>query len=332
MKIKNSLIILLLFFSLFCIPHTVGQDPTETEQPHFLVPSDSLNRNKILLLGIGGGTGYTMGFLALNNFWYKNSPRGKFRLFNDFKEWEQMDKAGHVFASYFQSRWSYKAYRWAGMDENAAIWYGLGTAMLIQSTIEILDGFSQDWGFSIPDIAANVAGGVVFGVQQWTWGEQRISIKVGSRYKDYAGLQGIHRENPDMTVPLSVRANELYGNSRIERFLKDYNSQSIWLSFNLSSFAPNSRLPPWLNIAVGYGAENMMGGFRNQWNYEGQPYIFDMPRYRQVFLSPDIDFTRIPVKSAWWKSFFEALNIIKVPLPGLEWNTNGQLKARWLAM
>ena len=331
MKIQNYLFIFLIFLSLFWIPQSAGQTTLVTEKSHFLYPSDTLSRNRILLLGIGGGIGYTVGFLALNNYWYKDYPRGKFRLFDDLKEWEQMDKAGHVFSTYFQSRWAYTAYRWAGIDENASIWYGTGTGMLIQTTIEVLDGFSEEWGFSIPDMVANLVGGVAFGVQQWTWGEQRISIKVGSRYKDYAGLYGVNRENPDVIIPLSTRASDLYGSSRIERFLKDYNSQSIWLSFNLHSFAPNSGIPPWINIAVGYGAENMMGGFRNQWNYEGEPYIFDMPRYRQVFLSPDIDFTRIPVKSPWWKSFFEALNIIKVPLPGLEWNTDGKFKARWLA-
>ncbi len=37
--------------------------------------------------------------------------------------------------------------------------------------------------------------------------------------------------------------------------LKDYNGQTIWLSFNIHSFTKDSFLPKWLSLAVGYGGE-----------------------------------------------------------------------------
>ena len=47
--------------------------------------------------------------------------------------------------------------------------------------------------------------------------------------------------------------------------LKDYNGQTYWLSANLKSFFPGSNIPPWLNVAIGYGADGMFGGFENKW-------------------------------------------------------------------
>lgn len=327
---KRIIYLLVLIFNVIIIEKSVGQQKDFDEGVTFLTPADTLLQPRLTALTIGGGLAYTSGFIALNNFWYRAYPRGRFRFFNDMEEWEQMDKAGHIFATYFQSRWTYKAFKWTGISENAAIWYGVGTGMLIQSTIEVLDGFSAEWGFSVPDMIANVAGGAAFGLQQFGWGEQRITFKVSGRYRDYSGLKASGLNNPEIVIPLNIRADELFGEGVVERFLKDYNAQSIWMSFNLNSFAHTSFIPSWLNIAVGYGAENMMGGFENKWIYKDKVFTFAQPRYRQFFLSPDIDFTRIPVKNSWWKTFFEALNIVKVPLPGVEWNTQGQLKVHWL--
>ena len=51
----------------------------------------------------------------------------------------------------------------------------------------------------------------------------------------------------------------------VERMLKDYNGQTYWLSANLKSFFQGSNIPAWLNVAVGYGADGMFGGFENKW-------------------------------------------------------------------
>ncbi|OJU23360.1 MAG: hypothetical protein BGN92_03335 [Sphingobacteriales bacterium 41-5] len=45
------------------------------------------------------------------------------------------------------------------------------------TVIEILDGFSNKWGFSWGDMAANVFGAGMFQGQQLLWNEQRIKFK-----------------------------------------------------------------------------------------------------------------------------------------------------------
>jgi hypothetical protein len=141
------------------------------------------------------------------------------------------------------------------------------------------------------------------------------------------------------------RANVLYGKSIAERYLKDYNTFTTWGSVNIASFIKrNNRFPKWLNIAVGYGADGMFGGYTNTWSYDANgdnpkdkgtvPVISynrnDVKRFRQFYLSPDIDFKRIKTKSKFWQTCFVLLNAIKVPAPTLEYNTLGQLKGHWL--
>jgi hypothetical protein len=46
----------------------------------------------------------------------------------------------------------------------------------------------------------------------------------------------------------------------LEQMLKDYNGQTYWLSVNLHSFYKGSKIPKWLNLAIGYGANGMLTG------------------------------------------------------------------------
>ena len=92
----------------------------------------------------------------------------------------------------------------------------------------------------------------------------------------------------------------------------------------------DSKIPDWLNVAVGYGSENMFGGFENEWTAGNETYRLDnelYPRYKQYYLGLDIDLTRIKVKSPFLKSVLSILNIFKLPLPAFEVNSQGKFKA-----
>ena len=109
--------------------------------------------------------------------------------------------------------------------------------------------------------------------------------------------------------------------------LKDYNGQTYWFSANLRSFFPGSDLPQWLNVAFGYGADGMFGGFENKW--EEDPGVSvdrtDIKRYRQLYLAPDINFSKIKTNSKAVKVLFAALDAFKFPTPSLELS-NGKFK------
>lgn len=289
-------------------------------QTSFLTPSDSLKKSRVLTVA-GSWVGiYGTTMIGLNALWYKNYPRSSFHFFDDNGEWNQVDKVGHSYTAYIESQWSTMAFQWAGMKKNKAAILGGLTGFTLQTTIEILDGFSSKWGFSIGDISANTLGSAINVSQNLLWNEQRIRMKFSSHPVKYSD-------------DVKARAKDLYGSSIPELVMKDYNGQTYWLSVNPYSFIKaESKFPKWLNIAVGYGAAGMLGGFENKWNDENGNEInrTDIKRTRQFYLTPDISFSRIKTNSHFLKTIFELADVIKFPAPALEYNTAGKLKAHWI--
>ena len=277
-------------------------------------------KNRKLLIGGLSLAGYGGSLILLNEAWYKQYPKTSFHVYNDAGEWLQMDKVGHAWAAYNTSRATTAMWQWAGMDEKNAVLTGSLSGFAYLTVIELLDAHSEKWGWSWADIGANFSGSSLFAVQQLAWKEQRIQFKFSSQKKQY-------------TADLRVRADELFGQSLPERLLKDYNGQTYWLSFNLNSFLPENNLPAWLNLAVGYGAEGMFGGYENIAFDKNGTVRFSRPdikRNRQWYLSPDIDLTKIKTRSKTLRVILAALNTVKIPAPALE-VSNGKLRGRWLA-
>lgn len=263
--------------------------------------------------GMYGGS-----LLLLNQAWYKDYPKTSFQTFNDSKEWQQVDKVGHAWSAYQLSRASMASWKWAGLNRNQQIWLGGMSGFAFQTVIEVLDAHSAEWGWSWSDIAANTVGSGLLIGQELAWAEQRISFKFSFHKMNYS--QGM----------LEQRANNLFGSSLPERMLKDYNGQTYWLSANLKSFFKQSNLPPWLNIAVGYGAGGMLGGFSNTWTEGSSTFTRnDVQRVREFYLAPDIDFTRIRTRSKFLKSVFFCLNAFKLPAPTLVLS-NGKMRLHGL--
>ncbi|HEY5463836.1 MAG TPA: DUF2279 domain-containing protein [Hanamia sp.] len=278
------------------------------------------NKKRIRLVTAANIVGYGGTLIGLNAIWYAKYPRSAFHFFNDDAEWQQMDKAGHVYSAYTESRASMEAWRWAGLSRKKSIWIGGLSGVAYQSIIEVLDGFSSQYGFSPGDFTANILGSATFISQELAWNEQKIKLKFSFHKKNYV--------EPD----LDVRADQFYGKTEIERFIKDYNGQSYWVSANIQSFFPETKLPRWLNISLGYGAEGMFGGTQNIGYDDNGNVVFkrtDIKRYRQWYLSPDIDFSKIKTHKKGIKALLFVLNSFKFPAPTLEYS-NGSFKGHWI--
>lgn len=261
--------------------------------------------------------GYGGSLIALNNAWYKGYEKTSFHTFNDSKEWLQMDKVGHGWGAYNAARGSTAMWKWAGLSQNKAVWIGGLSSFAYLTTIEFFDARSAKWGWSWSDIGANIIGSGLFMGQEFLWNEQRLQFKFSFHSKNHNDPQ------------LQNRADDLFGKVWLERMLKDYNAQTYWLSANLKSFFPESHLPAWLNVAIGYGADGMFGGFDNKWSDKAGNEIsrFDVTRKRQIYLAPDIDFTKIKTKSKFLKTTFTVLNSFKFPSPSLMLDSKGKWKA-----
>ena len=265
---------------------------------NFLKPSDSLNvkrKNTVIISETVLASGTLIG---LNQLWYADYPHSKFHFINDNSEWLQMDKAGHLFSSYHLGRAGTEMLQWSGAGKKDQLIYGAGLGFAFLTVVEVFDGFSSQWGASVGDAVANASGTALYVSQELIWKEQRITPKFSFHTTQYAN----HR--PDVL-----------GSSFAEQILKDYNGQTYWLSVNLYSFSKGSKIPKWLNLALGYGADGMITGNReNATSFLAPNYR----RSRQFYLSLDIDLTKIKTKSHFLKTLFSVLNSVKIPAPTIE--------------
>lgn len=273
-------------------------------------PSYSKQRGRIVAIGLGST--YVASMTGLYYLWYADYDMGKFHSFDDNDEWLQVDKAGHLGSAYYLGKWGIDLMQWTGMKHTKATVIGGGLGFAFLSTVEAFDGFSNEWGFSSGDMIANAGGTVMAVSQELLWKEQRISIKFSWHPTD------LNQYNPD-----------LLGQGFPETMFKDYNGQAYWLSGNIASFLKDdSSFPKWLNIAAGYGADGMLGA-RDNLEFQSGP-ASEYKRYRQFYLAPDIDLTKIKTQNNILKIAFRAFGFLKFPAPTLEYNNKNNLKFHWL--
>ncbi len=273
-------------------------------------PPDTVPFNHKLLKGVIAfeSVAAVTSLTGLSVLWYADYPKSSFHFFNDNKEWLQMDKAGHATAAYYISRSTYKLLRLPGVNGEKAAWYGGAAGFTYLAVVELMDGFSAEWGASFGDLTANTLGTVAFVGQQLGWDEQRILLKLSYHQSRFA----------------QYRPNIL-GNSLTERMLKDYNGQTYWLSANVHSFIPDSKIPKWLNVAFGYRADGMLGGYSNPVEINNKT-LPSFERTRKYFLSLDVDLTRIETRSETLKTIFNLFGFLKIPFPAIEYNSKNQWK------
>jgi hypothetical protein len=203
-----------------------------------------------------------------------------------------------------------KALKWSGSDSKSQLLYGATLGLGFLTVVEVFDGYSSQWGASLGDVAANVSGTALYVSQELLWKEQRITPKFSFH----------------TTLFASARPTVL-GSSVPEQILKDYNGQTYWLSVNIHSFFKQSKIPKWLNLAAGYGAEGMITGNEGLIN---TVFLPESERYRQFYLSLDVDLTKIETKSHFVKTLLTIFNTIKIPAPTFEIRGNGTSKMHFV--
>jgi hypothetical protein len=289
--------------TVFVLVLTLNLVCSQTGVTEFLTPSDSLNTKRKRAVVITEATLASLSLIGLNQLWYKDYERSSFKVVDDSNEWLQMDKFGHAFSAYQIGRLTGSSLRWAGASQRDQVLYGAAFGLGFLTAVEVMDGFSEEWGFSWSDMAANVLGTGLYASQELLWQEQRLLLKYSFHRTSFA------EQRP-----------ELLGDGLHEELLKDYNGQTYWLSANIEAFLKTDALPKWLNLAFGYSGDGMLTGEPNDAMFPNQN------RIRQYFLSLDLDLSRIKTNSAILRTIFDVLNLIKVPLPTLQINSTGQLK------
>ncbi|CAA9233318.1 MAG: hypothetical protein AVDCRST_MAG95-1089 [uncultured Adhaeribacter sp.] len=276
--------------------------PLAAQPPAYLPASPDSTRSsnhKLTALLLGSGVAYGGILAGVSQAWYRDMPRTRFHFFNDNREWQQVDKVGHVWSAFHQSRLAVSALRWAEVPEKKAIWWGSLAGILLQSPIEFMDGYAAEYGASAGDLVANTVGSAAVLAQYVGWHEIRITPKYSFHNTRFA-----------------VQRPNVLGSSLPEKMLKDYNGQTYWLAIDVARFLPaTSRYPKWLNIALGYGASEMI------YNDPAINRLAGGQAYRQFYLAPDLNLSAIRTRSKFLKTTFYLLDMIHLPAPALEYNS-----------
>jgi hypothetical protein len=279
-------------------------------QRSFFADADSLSKGRVIGTSVGIGSVWGGSMIGLSQVWYSEIDKSPFHLFNDSKNWLQMDKMGHFYISNKINQLTHDLYSWSGVDTKKATWIGAGISLGYQTTFELFDGFGAEWGFSWSDIAANTLGTASYTAQSLIWNEERIIPKFSYSSTEFAAIR------PDVL-----------GGSFSESLLKDYNGQTYWLSVSPGTFFKNSKIPEWACVSFGYSAHAKLKGDEEVYTDVATGTTFYSQR--EFLFSLDIDFSKLPIKRPWLKAVVKQFNYVKIPFPALRIR-GGQVVGSWL--
>src|SRR5690606_24845542 len=268
------------------LPSSINHRPLAAGPALFLLDPDTLDAppevehvNGWRVAAVtGAATGAALAVMETQRrrWWEDRSPH--FRVQNDWAYVRWADKLGHFYCGALLTRGYRSSLRWAGVSEDQArLWGAVGgfTNMLYY---EVLDGFGPQWGFSPGDLVFNTLG--VF----------------------FAAAQADDPAFDAFFLKWSYWPSGWEGKNPID----DYAGQTYWLTANPHRLAPDAArryLPPWLNLAVGYGARD-----RDE---------RDFLTTSLVYVGLDLEPAGLPFRGKVWDALVPILRHVRIPGPAV---------------
>jgi hypothetical protein len=190
-------------------------------------------------------TGLTAGILAGSlvesyySWWKGAHDPFTFHAEGWFRTNRGIDKAGHLFTSYFYFRTFRNLLLWGGYEAETAYWWAAGLSAFFALSVEVGDGLSE-YAFDYQDLVFNAAG-LGYGMLQTSVPALRNFNLKWSYVPD-----GGYRFPP--------------------RFTEHYDAHTYWLTANVNELLPESLEPYWpdvLQVGVGYSVADRVS--RSEW-------------------------------------------------------------------
>ena len=229
-------------------------------------------------------------FVFAEGWWDNDSSHFHFE--NDFDYALNLDKFGHFAAGVILGESFYEGYRWAGIPEFRSYLFAGLSAMATHIAIDVKDGFSPAWGFSIFDVLSGTLGGFL------PMAERYVPI-----FK-YVDLKWSYWINTTYYYDKTTHRGEAI-------FTDDYVNQTFWASFKPYRLLPapaRKYYPSWLAFAVGLSIDEKAMDF----------HADDKDRHREVYLAFDYDLEAFRPQSRWARTLIKYLNYFKLPAPAIQ--------------
>ena len=266
---------------------TEANESSQIEDPKAsLSPAQIRLRGNIVTFG-------TLGIYAAYGFstWW-NDANSDFNQqdedwFNENSYSGGADKLGHMFSTYISTRLLTRGYQWAGLNHQHALRRARNLAFFTLTAVEIMDGFTKEYGFSWEDFIMNTLG---------------------------IGMAQILESDPDMDALWDFRVLYRYSDdadrkNSIDPF-SDYSGQIYLFVLRPAVLANAAANSNWhlLEIAAGYGTK----GYRPLTD-------LNTPKERNLYLGVSLNVTEL-LHRYWYKetprqpsALTEALKYLQVP-------------------
>lgn len=256
---------------------------------------DSSTTTSVAIASLVPAALVTSGIVLNYEAFWKSADDVPFHISTDPPYSMHVDKFSHAYLSMAVSDGIRGAYRIAGLKPSTSSWLGAGLSVATGLMIELEDarhGNDPQYGFSPGDVAADIVGASLPLVRHYYPAFERVSMK------------------------LSIWPSD--ARSAYKTIIDDYESQYYWVTYD-----PHEILgtPKWLNIAAGYGCENLEAVSWLPSRAGKQPAA-------RLFIGPDINLAGIPIEGAFWKGFTSVMRYVRIPLPALE--VSPRMKFWWL--
>jgi hypothetical protein len=242
------------------------------------------------------------GIIYLNQeaFW-KYATEVPFHISNDPPYAMHIDKFSHFYGSAIGSDAMSYSYELAGNSDVASLWLGASLTFAAGVAIEMEDarhGDDPEYGFSPGDAGGDLLGASLPLLRHYYPVFDRLETKI------------------------SIWPSETYKSGIYKTIADDYESQYYWVSFDLHGVTP---LPQWLNMAFGFGAENLLRP-ANGHSYQA-PSPNGIP-YTDIYFGPDLNLKGLPIEGAFWQSLAYVLSYVRIPSPVIQFYP--RMKFWWL--
>ena len=193
-----------------------------------------------------------------NTIWKRVGP---FQVAEDAKYSAYLDKCGHFYGTFMPAYVFSECLIGSGFSWDDATVIGGVMGIAYTTYVEILDGFSKDFGFSPSDWFADVAGGSFFIAQHYIPYLQNFTPKF--MYVKPSWHKEIPREGADA-------------------FIDNYSAQTFYMGVNVYNILPDNLKKywvPWLELSFGYAVYSLSVGTTTN----GAEMIYDDAHYGKVY-------------------------------------------------
>ena len=228
--------------------------------------------------------GAAYGLVFAKGWW--DDEHSHFHLENDFDYALNLDKFGHFAAGVVLGESFYEEFRLAGASEFNSYLFARLSAMMTHVAIDVKDGYSPEWGFSVFDVLSGTLGGF------YPMAERYIPL---FKYID-------------LKWSYWINTKAYYRQSDTGVFTDDYVNQTFWASFKPYRLLPSGArayYPSWLAVAAGLSIDEKV--------FTGEPH----PR-REVYLALDYDLEAFRPQSRLARTLVKYLNYFKLPAPTIQ--------------